>query len=148
MSRTVVLFLTAVLLLASCTNRETPTPRDLEQQAFDDLRIKVQEIVSDPDRATQAVNLVNQLQQDLADLRSRVAARKERARMLNANYDTTRAQLDAFLASVEQEVRDNQARVSETHQALLASVNAEERAAIRRAHTNAMNSAIASIQAI
>jgi uncharacterized OsmC-like protein len=44
--------------------------------------------------------------------------------------------------------RDNQRRVSETHRALLAATTAEERSAIARTHTKAMNAAISTIQSI
>jgi hypothetical protein len=69
-------------------------------------------------------------------------------RELNANYDTTRAEFEALLAKIEAEVRDNRQRVSKTHQELLANVTPEERSAIAKTHTKAMNTAIQTIQSI
>jgi hypothetical protein len=120
----------------------------MERQAFADLKARILEVVTDPDRASEAVGVVIRLEQDLADLRRNVAARKQRIRAMNADYDTTRSELEAFLASIELEVRDHRQTVSATHKAMLASVTAEERDAIRRSHTKAMNSAIATIQSI
>jgi hypothetical protein len=49
---------------------------------------------------------------------------------------------------MEAEVRDNRQQVSKTYQAFLATVTVEERSAIAKTHTNAMNTAIKTIQAI
>ena len=69
-------------------------------------------------------------------------------RELNANYDTPRAEFEAFLAGVEAEVRDNRRRVSATHRALFADVTAEERSAFAKSHTKAMKKAIKTLQSI
>ena len=69
-------------------------------------------------------------------------------REFKADYDTSRSEIGAFLAKIEAEVRDNKQNVSKTHQALLATVTAEERSAIAKSHTKAMNAAIKSLQAI
>ena len=67
---------------------------------------------------------------------------------MNANYDTSRAEFEAFLAGIEAEVRDNKQRVSETHRAFQTNVTPEERSAVAKSHTKAMNAAITSLQAI
>ena len=92
--------------------------------------------------------LVDALKQDLADLRVNIKARKNCVNELNADYDTPRAEFDAALAGIEAEVRDHKRRVSETHRALLTNVTAEERSAIAKAQTKAMNAAIQTIQAM
>jgi hypothetical protein len=77
-----------------------------------------------------------------------IAARTSRIRELNANYDTSRAHFEAFLESIESEVRENRQRVSETHHALLAALTAEERSDIEKLRTKAINAAIKTIQSI
>ena len=134
-------------LVVACA-KDDVAPADVEKQAFEDLRTDIREAITDPARETEAIRLVGVLEEDLAALRSSIAARKARARELNANYDTPRAEFEAFLAKLEADVRANRQRVSKTHQAFLINVTPEERSAIAKTHTNAMNSAIQTIQAI
>ena len=133
---------------AGCAGNDEVAPVDVEKQAFEDLRTDIREAIDDPAREAETIRLVGVLEIDLAALRSSVTARKNRARELNANYDATRAEFEAFLAEIEAAVRDNRQRVSKTHQALLATVTAEERSVIAKTHTKAMNTAIKTIQSI
>ncbi len=134
-------------LVVACA-KDDVAPADVEKQAFEDLRTEIREAITDPARETEAIRLVGVLEEDLAALRTNIAARKIHVRKLNANYDTPRAKFEAYLAGAEEEVRDHKRRVSETHRALLANVNAEERSAIAKSHTKAMNAAIKTIQSI
>jgi len=138
----------AVASLVVACAKDDVAPVDVEKQAFEDLRTDIREAITDPAREAEAIRLVGVLEQGLADLRTSITARKNRAKELNANYDTPRADLEAFLAGVEAEVRENKQRVSETHQALLSNVTPEERSAIAKTHTKAMNTAIQTIQSI
>jgi len=142
----VAVFSTFFLLIAGCASKDDVAPVDVEKQAFEDLRDDVRNAVTDPAREAEAIRLVGVLEQDLADLRASVTARKKRAKELNADYDTPRADFESFLFGVESEVRENRRRVSETHQAFLANVTAEERSTIAKTHTKAMNAAIKTIQ--
>ena len=134
-------------LVVACA-KDDVAPADVEKQAFEDLRTEIREAITDAAREAEAIRLVGVLEEDLAALRSSITARKARARELNASYDTPRAEFEAFLAKIEAEVRDNQQQVSKTHQALLANVTPEERSAIAKTHTKAMNTAIQTIQSI
>ena len=142
-----LLWISVALFFVACAKVEV-APVDIEKQAFEDLRADIREVIDDPAREAEAIRLVGVLKQDLADLRTRVTERKRRARELNANYDTPRAEIEAFLAGIEVEVQDHKRLVSETHRALLANVTAEERSAIAKAHTKAMNASIMTIQSI
>ncbi len=134
-------------LVVACA-KDDVAPADVEKQAFEDLRTEIREAITDPAREAETIRLVGVLEEDLAALRSSIAARKARARELNANYDTPRAEFEAFLAKIEAEVRDNQQRVSKTHRALLATATTEERSTVAKSHTKAMNAAITSLQSI
>jgi len=134
--------------LSGCAGKDEVAPVDVEKQAFEDLRTEIREAIDDAARETETIRLVGVLEEDLAALRSSVTARKARAKELNANYDATRAEFEAFLAMIEAEVRDNRQRVSKTHQALLTTVTAEEQSAIAKTHTKAMNTAVKTIQSI
>jgi hypothetical protein len=147
-SKFAILCASIVLLVAGCSGKENLAPVDIEEQAFEDLRTDIREVIDDPARETEAIRLVDALEEDLSILRSSITERKSIARELNANYDTTRVEFEAFLARMEAEVRDNRQQVSKTYQAFLATVTVEERSAIAKTHTNAMNTAIKTIQAI
>ena len=134
-------------LIVACA-KDDVAPVDVEKQAFEDLRAEIVEAITDPAREAETIRLVGVLEEDLAALRANVTARKIHVRELNADYDTPRAEFEAYLAGVENEVQDHKRRVSETHRALLASVTAEERSAIAKMHTKAMNAAITTIQSI
>ena len=136
-----------ILSLSGCANNKA-TPAEIEQQAFDDLRTELLEVIDDPGRAAAAVAVVDELEVALADLRQRIEVRKQRVRALNADYYTPRAEFEAYLNQVAQEIRQNRNQVSDTYERFLAAVSADERAAIRKAQTQAMNAAIQSIQSI
>ncbi len=138
----------AIALLVVACAKDDVAPADVEKQAFEDLRTEVREAITDPAREAETIRLVGVLEEDLVALRSSITTRKARARELNANYDTPRAEFEAFFAKIEAEVRDNRQRISKTHQALLANVTPEERSAIAKTHTKAMNTATQTIQSI
>jgi len=144
----VLLYGGIVLAVAACASKNDMAPVDIEKQAFEDLYTDIREAITDPVREAEAIRLVGVLEEDLAALRTNIAARKSHVRELNANYDTPRAEFEAYLAGVEAEVQDHKRRVSETHRALLVSVTAVERSAISKTHTKAMNAAIKTIQSI
>jgi hypothetical protein len=134
-------------LVVGCA-KDDVAPVDVEKQAFEDLREEIRDAIDDPARETETIRLVGVLEEDLAALRTSITSRKARATELNANYDTSRDDFAAFLAKIEAEVRDNRQQVSKTHQALLGYVTPEERSAITKTHTKAMNAAIKTIQSI
>lgn len=145
--RDAIVIALAALLLSACA-KDDISPVDAEKQAFEDLRTEMQTAIVDPGRADEAIQIVNQLESDLVSLRASVRERRDTVRRLNTDYDTTREEFEAFLAGVEAEVQANKKRVSESHRALLALITPEERSAVAKAHTRAMNAAITTIQTI
>jgi hypothetical protein len=133
-------------LVVACA-KDDVVPDDVEKQAFEDLRAEIVEAITDPVREAEAIRLVGLLEEDLAALRTNIAARKTHVRELNADYDTPRAEFETYLAAIEAEVLAHKQRVSETNRALLANMTAEDLSAIVKTHTKAMNAAIKTIQA-
>jgi len=76
-------------------------------------------------------------------LHDSIEERKRRVRELNANYDTPRADFEAYRDVVLEEIAENRRRMSKTYLRFLESVTPEERDAIDKAHTKAINAAIA-----
>ena len=146
--RTLFASILFALLLSACAGKDDIEPADVEKQAFEDLRTAVRDAVDDPEREAEAVRLVDQLERDLADLRTRISDRRKTVNALNADYDTPREDFEKYLAGVARQIRENRQVVSETQQALGRAITDEEGAAIAKSHTRAMQAAVAAIQAI
>lgn len=136
------------LVVVGCGGKDTVTPVDVETEAWDDLRSEVRETISDPEREAEALKLVDELAGNVTALREILTKRHERARELNTNYDTTRAEFDAFLKQVNSEIQASQQRVSRTHRAFLAVTTPEEWSQLSKVRSKAMATAIKSLQAI
>ncbi len=138
--------LAVLLVLGGCAGKGDVAPVEVEKQAFEDLRTEIREVIDDPARAAEAIALVDALVKELDELRERVADRKKRIRQLNADYDTSRAEFEAFFDKVNVEIRSNRQRAADSHRALRASTTPEEWSQISKARTQAMNSVIRSMQ--
>ncbi len=144
-----VLFIAVIVsAIAGCASKDDVSPADVEKQAFEDLRTEIREVIEDPARASEAIALVNALSEDLNALREKISERVHRVRELNADYDTTRADFEAFFDQVDKEIQSNKRQVSERQRALFAITTSDERSAISKAHTKAMDAAIRNIQTI
>ena len=133
---------------AGCAGKDEIATVDVEKQAFEDLRNEIREVIDDPDREAAAITLVDALSEDLAALQERISARKKTVRELHADYDSTRADFEAFIEQVGGQIQSNKRQVSERQRELFAIITSDERSEITKAHTKAMDAAIRSIQAI
>lgn len=140
--------LTLVLIFAGCASKDDVSPVKAEKQAFDDLRSEIRDVIYDQAREDEAIVLLDSLATELEALRSRVAERKQRIRKLNANYDTPRAEFDAYLLQANQEIQENRRRIGGSRRAFIAVVTPDELSAIGKVRSRAMIAAIKSIQAI
>jgi len=136
------------LAFAGCGGKDAVAPVDVEKQAWEDLRSEVRETISDPEREAEAIKLVDVLAEDVNAFREVLTKRHERVRELNSDYDTTRAEFDAFLKQVNTEIQAGQQRVSRTHRAFLATTTPEEWSELSKVRSKAMTAAIKSMQAI
>ena len=134
--------------LVGCASKDDVSPADVEKQAFEDLRTEIRAVIDDPAREGEAIALVNELSEDLNALREEIAERRQRVRELNADYDTTRADFEAFFNQVDKEIKSNKRQVSEKHRKFLAILTPDERSAISKTHSKARDAAIRNIQAI
>jgi len=134
-----------MLVLSAC-GRDSPA--DVEIDAFDELRADVQRIVADPARAQQAVRLVDALQQEFNRVKTTKLERQQRFQALNADYDATPAAFDALLADIDNDVEDNQQRLSNIMQDFLRVTTPEEWAKFEDTREDAMLAAMAALQAI
>lgn len=136
-------FLTTILLLSGCAGKDDVTPVDIKRQAFEDLREQIGEAIDDPARKAEAIQLTVTLEKQIGGLHDSIEERKRRVRELNANYDTPRADFEAYRDKVLGDMAENRRKVAKTYQRFLDTVTPEEHDAIDKAQTKAINAAIA-----
>ena len=146
--KSAMVFAAIACAFAGCASKDDVSPADVEKQAFEDLRSEIRAVIDDPAREGEAIALVNELSEDLNVLREKIAQRRQRVRELNTNYDTTRADFEAFFDRVDRQIRWNKRQVSEKHREFLAIMTPDERSAISKTHSKARNAAIRNIQTI
>ncbi len=146
--KSAMLFAVVACVFTGCSGKNAVAPIDVERQAFENLRSEIREVIDDPVREAEAIALVNWLVDDLDNLREKISARRKRVRQLNADYDTSRADFQAFFDQVDMEIQSNKRQVSERQRELFAITTPNERSAISKAHTKAMDAATRNIQAI
>ena len=136
------------IAIVGCGGKDSVAPIDVEIQAWEDLRVEVREVISDPVREAEAVKLVDALAEDVSAFREIVTKRHKRVRELNADYDTTRAEFDAFLKQINFEIQASQQRVSTTRQAFVAITTADEWSELSKVRSKAVTATIKTMQAI
>jgi TRAP-type C4-dicarboxylate transport system substrate-binding protein len=143
-----VLFASIVCVFAGCGGKDAVAPIEVERQAFEALRSEIRAVIDDPAREAEAIALVDLLVDDLDNLREKISERRKRAWRLNAEYDTSRADFQAFFDQVDKEIQSNKRQVSERQRKLFAVTTPDERSAISKVHTKAMDAATRNIQTI
>lgn len=142
------LLILIILAATGCAGKDDVSPIDVERQAFEDLRSEIREVIDDPARESEALALVDSLVDDLASLREKISARRKQVRQLNADYDTTCNDFEAFFQQVDTEIRSNKRQVSQDHRALMSVTTPGERSTLSKAETKAMQAAIRNIQSL
>lgn len=146
--KSAMLFIAIMCVFAGCGGTDAVAPIEVERQAFETLRSEIRAVIDDPAREAEAIALVDLLVGDLDNLREKISERRKRAWRLNAEYDTSRADFQAFFDQVDKEIQSNKRQVSERQRELFAVTTADERSAISKVHTKAMDAATRNIQTI
>jgi hypothetical protein len=143
----VVVLLIGAVGLTACSRGGKPPEASKQAEAFDDLRTEIRAIVSDPDRSAEALRLVDTLEQELLTFEQDIRQRRQRMQALNADYDASRADIEALAAESGSRMRDNRKRIASWRQALCATLSDDELEAIERTQTLTIKSAINSLNA-
>lgn len=144
----IIAFAIIACVPVGCAGKSDVSRVDIQKQAFDDLRSEIRAVIGDPDRESEAIELLDSLEGELTALHDKLLARQTRARQLNANYDTTRAEFDAFFEQANVEIRLHRQRAGDNHRAILELTTPEEWSQISAARTRAMKTFIKSSLAI
>ena len=127
------------LMLSACGGKEAVSALDLEQGAFQDLDAEVQAIVKDPAKAVEVQALIEQFHQEFIVLRKVVENQRIESRALNANYDATMENFEAFVAANQEHMRAARERVTGAHLAIIAATTPEEWSELHKATTKAID---------
>ena len=147
--RSVLLLLIALAsVVTACAGKGDVSAIEVEQQAFDDLRAQIREVIDDPWREMEVLSLTDELIAALDQLRDQVSERRRHVVALNKNYDTTREEFEAFFEEIEADIQAKRMELIETQRALLALLTPEERASLEKVGTKAMRAAVKTIQSI
>ena len=137
MTRVAAFLMLLTYLITGCGGTP-PDAKEIERQAFDDLREEVRLVIDDSAREAAVVAIVDQLEVDFATVRQLAEERRARLRDLNSNYDATREQFEALLAEFRQRREDDHARFRETRHALREATSPEEWDRLKKVSTKAM----------
>jgi len=142
-----VLALAIALSVAGCASKKQ-SPLDKMDAAFDDVRAEVQSVVTDPERAAQADELIHQLQQTYTSTTKSIQLRKDRLRELDEDYDASRTDMEEQLELILTDLQANQQTVLKISDEMFSVLTNEERAEIGKARSKALNAAVAAMDAI
>ena len=106
------------------------------------MRAEVQSVVVDPERAAQADDLLEQLEQTFTESADSIEVHKDRLRELNADYDASRAVMEAEMELILSGMEVNQQNVLAIRKQLTVLFTAEEWGQIEKAHSKALNAAV------
>ena len=137
----------AVLVLAftGCAGK-SESPTEENKQAFDDVRDKIQSVVTDPKRAADANALVSALEQSFLDAQQNIKERNEQYRELFANYDATRADFESILDKIQADRKSNLLELNTFHRQLVDIFTPEEWDTIQKTQSKALSLAVASLK--
>jgi uncharacterized coiled-coil DUF342 family protein len=142
----VTLALVAMLCVSGCAGKKQ-SPLDKMQEAFADVRTEIQASVTDPERAAQAVELVDQLEQTYTDATASIQSHKDQVRELNEDYDASRAAMEAPLELIIVDLQANQKVVLEIGNKMSALLTAEEKDELAKARSKALSAAVNTMNA-
>ena len=144
----VLLLLLPALLLAACAGKETVAPADAEQQAFDDLRAAVSEVIEDPAQQARLLNMVDEGHAEFTKLRTAVEVRRTELRTLNADYDATREQFREYVEKYDNQIKVARKLVTQSRLTLVQATTEQEWDALEKASNKAMKKMIRVIQSL
>jgi len=140
------LLVTLMIMGAGCAGKDKPSPTDVEAQAFNDLRSEIRDVISDTDRAEQAIVITDELEISFDTLREHLAERSARVKALNADYDAPKEDYIALFNDIQKDMEKNQQHISELHRKLIGVTTAGEWTALKKLKKATLSAAITSIQ--
>lgn len=135
-----------IVIGAGCAGKDKPSPVDLKAQAFDDLRTEIQEVVSNPERAEQAIAITQELETAFYALREHRVERSKKVKALNSDYDASREDFLELFSQIQMDTKKNQKHFSELHRKLISVTTEDEWTALLKYRNSTIQAAINAIQ--
>jgi hypothetical protein len=129
-----VLILAVGLTACAGKDKQDPTPDQVTGQ----LRQEILSTVDDPARAEDAAVLAEQLRQLFIAAQSQIKVDMKAYDSMNADYNSTQAQFDAFFDGVNTRAEDRQNKVVTIHSKMQALLTAEEWKQLKHARKDAL----------
>ena len=95
-----------------------------------------------------AIDLISQLEQAGVDSRNNITQRREKTRLLNADYDTSLDDIESHFDQIKLDMKANQKRISVIHRQLVSATTTDEWAELEKVHSKAMDAVTKSLQSI
>jgi chromosome condensin MukBEF ATPase and DNA-binding subunit MukB len=136
------------LMLTACSFINSVTPEEKEQKAFEEYRETIKEVVPESDRQVEILSLAQKYQADFNKLRATVEAQRNGLRNLNADYDATREQFQAFIDKYDTEIGAARKEATGSRMAFVRATTAEEWAVLKKADAKALKNMVTTTQRI
>lgn len=140
--RNLMLVAIAAIALTACASKEL-SPEDEARAAFDDVRASIQTVVTDANRASQAIAVIDEIERNFKEAAAGVDARRAAIRKLFSSYDTPEADLEAAFAKMRENMRSNREKFSDTRRRLAEILTAEEWETLQKQRSEALEKAVA-----
>lgn len=136
------------ILISGCGGKEAVAPESVSEQAFDDFRETIMEVIQDPERQAQVLSLVDDYESDYANLLTAVKTQRTELRRLNADYNASREQFQSYLDKYNAEILSSRKKAMESRATFVESTTTEEWDALSKADTKAMKKLVGTVQSI
>jgi TolA-binding protein len=125
----IVYLLIGAACLAGCSSPETPQV-EANQKRIEDVIERIDETVVDAERAGEMRQIVTQLDSQLQTHEASLNAKRDAIIKANADYATTRQELEALYAEASSETREMMGQIKNAHFAMKELSSPEEWKAI------------------
>ena len=147
LSIALVMLVATALLAAGCA-RNKANPDDEAREAFDDVRAELVTVVEDPERQSQALALLDQLQAIHRESNENIDLHRVELRRINADYDATPEQLRAEFDRFNALVKQNNQQIWQVREQFAALLTAEEWDELEKRRTKALDATYRALKAI
>jgi hypothetical protein len=141
----------AVMLVmgtSGCAWKKDAPAGAAQREAYSALRTGILDAIGDPEREAKAVSLVDDFESELHLLYGKKQDARAQLVLLNASFDTTRAEFDTLLRLSNDDIRLSHRRVLELRTAFIAITTPAEWTQILETRDEYIDQALESIQTL
>jgi len=140
--------LVTVFVLGGCSSAPEDEPIEIQSQSFNALRDTATAVISDPERANEAVGLITQFEDIIIKTQIDRAEHRARIKALNADYDATEAEFTTLLASISEEQDATREIAVDIRRKLALTIPASEWTNLVKAFNDTRDESLSTLQSI